>query len=105
MAVDGFASPTLLGSGLSTEVLIWVALGGRGMPLAAFLGAIATRLIEGELAESLGDYWPLALGLLFMASVVLLAPGADRDPDRLAFGAPASGPRDEMRPAFCDSLC
>jgi urea transport system permease protein len=75
VAVDGFASPTLLGSGLSTEVLIWVALGGRGMALAAMLGAIATRLIESELAESLGDYWLLALGLLFMASVVLLPRG------------------------------
>lgn len=75
VAVDGFASPTLLGSGLSTEVLIWVALGGRGMPLAAMLGAIAARVIEGDLAETLGDYWPLALGVLFMVSVVMLPQG------------------------------
>jgi urea transport system permease protein len=75
VSVAGFASPTLLGAGLSTEVLIWVALGGRGMPLAAMLGAIVTRLVEGELAESLGEAWPLALGLLFMASVVLLPRG------------------------------
>jgi urea transport system permease protein len=92
VAVDGFASPTLLGSGLSTEVLIWVALGGRGMPLAAFLGAIATRLIEGELAESLGNYWPLALGLLFMASVVLLPQGLIATPIGCLSGRRASAP-------------
>ena len=75
VAVDEFASPTLIGFGLSTEVLIWVALGGKEMLLAAFLGAIAVRLMESTFADLLGDFWILALGLVFMASVVLLPRG------------------------------
>ncbi len=74
-AVEGFVSPTLIGFLLSTEVLIWTALGGREVLLAAFLGAIAVRWIESTLAGLLGDYWILALGVVLMASVVLLPKG------------------------------
>jgi urea transport system permease protein len=74
-AVEGFVSPTLIGFLLSTEVLIWTALGGREVLLAAFLGAIALRWIESTLVDLLGDYWILALGLVLMASVVLLPKG------------------------------
>ena len=69
----GFVSPALIGFGLSTEVLIWVALGGREVLLAAFLGAILVRGIEGVLSDVLGSYWLLALGVLFVVSVVLAA--------------------------------
>jgi len=75
VSYDGFASPTLIGFGLSTEVLIWVALGGKEMLLAAFVGAIVVRLMESYFSEFLGGYWILALGLVFMASVVLLPRG------------------------------
>jgi ABC-type branched-subunit amino acid transport system permease subunit len=71
----GFASPSLIGFALSADVLIWVALGGRGALVAAALGAIAARLLEVRLAAALGDLWPLALGLAFMACVILLPNG------------------------------
>jgi ABC-type branched-subunit amino acid transport system permease subunit len=74
-AVEGFVSPTLIGFLLSTEVLIWTALGGREVLLAAFLGAIAVRWIESSLVGLFGDSWILVLGLVFMASVVLLPKG------------------------------
>jgi urea ABC transporter permease protein UrtC len=70
-----FASPPLIGFTLSTEVLIWVALGGRTLLLAAFLGAILVRSMENVLSETLGTYWLLALGLLFVLSVVLFPRG------------------------------
>jgi ABC-type branched-subunit amino acid transport system permease subunit len=71
----GFASPSLIGFALSADVLIWVALGGRGALIAAALGAIAARLLEVRLAATLGELWPLALGLAFMACVILLPNG------------------------------
>jgi branched-chain amino acid transport system permease protein/urea transport system permease protein len=71
----GFVSPALIGFGLSTEVLIWVALGGREVLLAGFLSAILVRAVEGMLSEALGNYWLLALGGLFILSVVLLPRG------------------------------
>ena len=71
----GFVAPTLIGVGLSTEVLIWTALGGRGVLLAAFLGALVVRSVESELSDLLGNAWLLALGLLFALSVILAPAG------------------------------
>jgi urea transport system permease protein len=71
----GFVAPSLIGVSLSTEVLIWTALGGREVLLAAFLGAILVRSVEGLLSETLGYYWLLALGLLFVATVVFFPRG------------------------------
>ena len=71
----GFVSPSLIGFALSAEALIWVALGGRGYPLAACLGAIAVRFAEERLSGALGDAWLVALGILFVLSVVFLPRG------------------------------
>jgi branched-chain amino acid transport system permease protein/urea transport system permease protein len=71
----GFVSPALIGVPLSTEVLIWTALGGREVLLAAFLGALVVRSVESALSEVLGYYWLLALGVLFIASVVIFPRG------------------------------
>jgi len=60
---------------LSTEVLIWTALGGREVLLAAFLGALGVRSAESALSKALGDYWLLGLGLSFIASVVIFPRG------------------------------
>ena len=71
----GFVSPALIGFALSTEVLIWTAVGGRGVLLAAFLGAVLVRSVEGVLSENLGNYWLLILGLLFVVTVVVAPRG------------------------------
>lgn len=65
-----FVSPPLIGFALSTEVLIWVALGGRGYLLAAFLGALVVKYAEAFLSAYLEAYWLLALGALFVLSVI-----------------------------------
>ena len=75
VATDSFVSPKLVGFGLSAEVLIWVALGGRHVLLAAFLAAMLVRWAEGALSGALGEWWLLALGGAFMVSVVLLPRG------------------------------
>ena len=71
----GFVSPSLIGFALSAEALIWVALGGRADLVAAALGVVALRLLGGQMAGRWGAWWPLALGLLFMAVVVVLPRG------------------------------
>jgi len=71
----GFVSPALIGVPLSTEVLIWTALGGREVLLAAFLGALLVRSVESVLSGALGNYWLLALGALFVLTVVLFPAG------------------------------
>jgi urea transport system permease protein len=89
-AYDEFASPTLIGFGLSTEALIWVALGGREMALAALLSTLLVRALEVWLSGALGDWWPLALGLVFMASVVLLPGGLIATPLSRLFRRPSA---------------
>ena len=70
-----FVSPALVGFSLSTEVLIWVALGGKEVLLAAFLGAVSVKYMESFLSDRLGQYWLLVLGLLFILSVITLPRG------------------------------
>lgn len=71
----GFVSPAVIGMGLSTEVLIWVAVGGRGVLMAAFLGVILVRWVESLLSSALGAYWLLTLGVLFILTVVVMPDG------------------------------
>ena len=70
-----FVSPAILGFALATEVLIWVAIGGKTVLLAAFIGALAVKSVENVLSDTLGQYWLLALGILFVTVVVLLPRG------------------------------
>lgn len=73
--VTEFVSPTMLGFTFSTEVLIWVALGGKGVLLAAFLGAIVVRILESFLSDFLTYYWIMILGLFFVVSVMFFPRG------------------------------
>ena len=77
----GFVQPSLLGFALSTEVLIWVGLGGREGLLTAFLGALAVHYADSTLSELFDkDWWPLALGLGFVAVVIFLPRGLFGEP-------------------------
>lgn len=71
----GFVSPAVAGTALSTEVLIWVAVGGRGVLMAAFLGAVLVRTVENVLSDTLGPYWLLTLGVFFIVTVVVMPEG------------------------------
>jgi len=71
----GFVSPAIIGTALSTEVLIWVAVGGRAVLMAAFLGVVLVRSVESVLSATLGPYWLLLLGLLFILTVVAMPDG------------------------------
>jgi branched-chain amino acid transport system permease protein/urea transport system permease protein len=74
-AVTEFVSPTMLGFGLSTEVLIWVALGGKEVLLASFLGAMLVRMLEAFLSDLLTYYWILILGMFFVMCVMFFPKG------------------------------
>jgi branched-chain amino acid transport system permease protein/urea transport system permease protein len=74
-AVTEFVSPTMLGFGLSTEVLIWVALGGKEALLASFLGAVLVRVLEAFLSDILTYYWVLILGMFFVVCVMFFPKG------------------------------
>lgn len=87
----GFVAPSTLGFGLSTEVLIWVAIGGRQSLTAALVGAIFLKYLEGFLSDAFGQYWLLALGLVLIFVVMYFPRGllgnvlSDALPARLRF--------------------
>ena len=70
-----FVSPAVIGLAMSTEILIWAAVGGKAVLLAAFIGALAVKWVEGVLSETIGAYWLLVIGLAFVAVIVIFPQG------------------------------
>lgn len=72
-AYSGFISPPLLGFVLSTEVLIWVLVGGRGTLIGPVIGATALHMAENIFSGMFLNTWVLGLGL-FLVVIVLVFP-------------------------------
>lgn len=72
--IDGFVSPPLIGFILSTALVIWVAVGGRGTLLGAVVGALLIQFLESELSDLILNFWEIALAVVFV-TVVIAAPG------------------------------
>jgi branched-chain amino acid transport system permease protein len=68
-------SPSLTGITLATNVLIWVALGGRGTILGPVVAAVFVNAITPELSTTVPLYWQGLLGLLFVIVVVTMPRG------------------------------
>lgn len=71
----GFVSPSLGGVLFSTEVVVWVALGGRSSLLAALLAGIIVALMSNYLSALFPGYWPLILGTLFITVIIFFRDG------------------------------
>jgi branched-chain amino acid transport system permease protein len=90
--VIGLVSPATLGIVMSTQVLVWVAVGGRGTILGAFLGAAVVTIGQQYLGEAIGGWYLLALGVIFILVVKfapdgvvgLIAKALRRSPARVA---------------------
>lgn len=71
--VSGIVTPATLGLALSTSVLTWLAVGGRGSVAGPFIGALLLTLIEQMVGGTLRSVYVFALGIAFIA-VVMVAP-------------------------------
>jgi urea ABC transporter permease protein UrtC len=95
----GFVSAPFFGFLFSTDMLVWVAVGGRGTIVGPILGAIVLSFVQSKLSASYPQEWTLFVGLLFVAVVVFipdgLLPPLARLYRRLVHGAPE--PRAERR--------
>ena len=72
---SGVVAPELAGFVFGTEIIIWVALGGRGTLIGPVFGAILIELASAYLGGSLPYVWKLFLGVAFVAVIVLLPQG------------------------------
>jgi len=81
-----FAHPSNAGVLFSTQVVIWVAIGGRHSLLGAFVGAIIVASLSNYLSsiKAIQDYWPLVMGLIFIAVIVLFRGGLAGVVEKLA---------------------
>ena len=73
--VFSYVGPTILGFTMSTEVLVWVILGGKGTLLGAMMGAILVRFLEAFLSDILAYYWIILLALFFIVTVMFFPRG------------------------------
>jgi urea ABC transporter permease protein UrtC len=71
----GFVSPQLLGVFFSTQVLVWVGIGGRGTLVGPILGTILVGFLETILSGEYEAIWPLFVGLFFLLIVLFWPKG------------------------------
>ncbi len=74
-AVSGFVAPDLVGLLLSTQVIVWVAAGGRGTLLGPIIGAFIVTRLQTEVSSISYSLWPLVIGAFFIALVFLFPEG------------------------------
>lgn len=73
-AHQGIVTPQAMGFVLSTEFVIWAAVGGKASPLGALLGAVVVGYASAELRDRFA-LWEVLVGLLFIAVVRFLPEG------------------------------
>ncbi len=72
---SGVVAPENTGFLFGTELVIWVALGGRGSLLGPVLGTIAIDYLSASLSGDLPFLWQLLLGAAFVIIIILLPDG------------------------------
>jgi branched-chain amino acid transport system permease protein len=70
---QGIVTPTSMGFLLSTQLVIWAAVGGRFHVLGPLLGSVVIGFLSSELRGNF-IYWEVLIALIFF-TVVLKAPG------------------------------
>lgn len=71
----GFVAPDMIGLLLSTEVIMWIAVGGRGTLLGPFIGTFVVWKLQSTISSIDTKLWPLTIGLFFIAMVFLFPDG------------------------------
>jgi urea transport system permease protein len=71
----GIITPAQIGVLPSLEMVIWVAVGGRGTLAGAILGAVGVNLARSMLTNYFPELWPFFLGGLFVVVVLLFPDG------------------------------
>lgn len=71
----GIINPSEFAPANSIEIVIWVAIGGRGTLHGAILGAILVNYLKTWFTGAIPELWLFALGGLFIAVTLLLPQG------------------------------
>ena len=71
----GVINPSLMEAAKSLEVVVWVAVGGRGTKWGPVIGAILVNLLKSYTTQSFPDYWLIIMGLMFVLVVLMMPDG------------------------------
>ncbi len=71
----GIITPNIMDVAFSIEMVIWVAVGGRGTLVGAILGTLLVRLGRTLLSEQFPEVWLFFQGALFLIVVTILPDG------------------------------
>jgi len=73
-AHQGIVTPQAMGFLLSTEFVIWAAVGGKASALGPLLGAVVVGFTSFELREQF-QYWEVAVAMMFIGTVLFMPNG------------------------------
>ena len=71
----GIINPSEFQPASSIEVIVWVAVGGRGTLVGAALGAVLVNYAKTYLTGAIPEFWLFALGGLFVAVTLFFPKG------------------------------
>jgi len=71
---QGIVTPSAIGIGLSTQFVIWAAIGGRRSPVGALAGAVLVGLVSATLRDRY-VFWESLMALIFIAAVLWFPEG------------------------------
>lgn len=72
---SGIVSPQYMSISFSIEMVIWVAVGGRGTLVGPIIGAVLVNYLRSLVSEALPEFWLFVQGALFIFVVVLMPDG------------------------------
>jgi urea transport system permease protein len=71
----GTTGPDSFGINFSIEIVIMVAVGGRGTLVGAILGAVLVSWANTKINDDYGKAWPIILGSIFIVVVLFMPEG------------------------------
>ncbi len=74
-ATNQVVAPDLFLPLMSTEIIVWVAVGGRGTLIGPVVAALLVSRLQFELSSYNATLWPILLGGLFVLQVLFLPEG------------------------------
>ena len=95
----GIINPSEFSPVNSIEVVIWVAVGGRGILYGAVAGALIVNYAKTFFTTALPEVWLYALGLMFVLVTLFLPRGVVGLLDRFGRKPPAASPPPPPLPA------
>ena len=71
----GGINPSVMEPAKSLEVVVWVAVGGRGTKWGPVIGAILVNFIKSYTTQACPDYWLIIMGMMFVLVVLFMPNG------------------------------